>query len=86
MLQIHSACQLIAATQAPNGANSVEVSMCSLTLGVHSRRPRGRLKSVRADPELLQKLLYYVRQELRFADPSGAGYVDQRYAPRNFFR
>ena len=41
-------------------------------------RTLGRPTSARAEPELLQKLLHFVRQELRLTDPRAEGYVNER--------
>ena len=78
MLQMQRAKALLAAAAAAGDGNSVYESLPSPSIGVRNSKQLGRPVSGRSDPELLQKLLHFVRQELQYADPADAGYLDER--------
>ena len=47
-------------------------------MGEKNAKALTRPHSARSDPELLQKLLHFVRTELRSAHPDHPGYIDER--------
>ena len=71
---------LLAAASAPREA---ELALRAPSIAERNSKLLGRPQSARSDPELLQKLLCFVNQELHHTDPHSSSYIDERL---NVFR